>query len=177
MNLGKEQAQSDAVSQDQVDEGVQVRCTNSALGYEWTGSSQAKLEEHLKSEDGCLWPDIECPNRCISGCDDNGKELIVTMKRKNLKEHLEQDCLNQTYECECGLKDTYSRIVNEHQLKECHEEYIPCKNGCNSKIKGKEMDAHQRVCPELVIECPYARIGCDKREIRQCELIAHLHSD
>lgn len=35
------------------------------------------------------------------------------------------------------------------------------------------MDAHQCVCPELVVECPYARIGCDKRKIRQCE----LHSD
>ena len=171
-----EQVQSDTVPQDQIDENVQVRCSNSAQGCEWTGS-QAKLDEHLKSEDGCLWADVECPNRCISGYDDNGKELFVIMNRKSLQEHLEKECLYRIYECECGMKDTYSKIVNEHQLKECSEWYVPCDNGCNSKIKRKEIDTHQRVCPELVVECPYARIGCDKREIKQCELIAHLHSD
>ena len=171
-----EQVRSDTVSQDQIDVGVQVRCSNSAQGCEWIGS-QAKLDDHLKSEGGCLWADVECPNRCISGYDDNGKELFVTVKRKSLKEHLEEECLHRIYECECGMKDEYSKIVNEHQLKECREWYIPCENGCNSKIKRKEIDAHQRVCPELVVECPYARIGCDKGGIRQCELIAHLHSD
>ena len=171
-----EQVRSNTVSEDQIDQGVQVRCSNSAQGCEWT-DSQAKLDEHLKSEGGCLWADVECPNRCISGYDDNGKELFVTVKRKSLKEHLEEECLHRIYECECGMKDKYSKIVNEHQLKECREWYVPCENGCNSKIKRKDIDAHQCVCPELVVECPYARIGCDKGEIRQCELIAHLHSD
>ena len=158
-----------------MDECVQVRCCNSVLGCKWTGS-QANLEEHLKSEDGCLWVDVECPNRCISGYEDNGKEIFVTVKRKCLKEHLEKECLRRVYECECGMKDEYSKIVNEHQPIDCCEWYTPCKNGCGFKIKRKEIDAHQCVCTELIIECPYARIGCDKGEIRQCELIAHLHS-
>lgn len=171
-----EQAQSYQVSRDQIDESVQVRCSNCAQGCEWTGS-QAKLDEHLNSENGCLWADVECPNRCISGYDDNGKELFVTVKRKNLQEHLEKECLHRPYECECGMKDTYSKIVNEHQPSKCCEWYVPCENGCDSKIKRKEIDAHQRVCPDLIVECPYARIGCDKGGIRQCELIAHLHSE
>jgi TNF receptor-associated factor 4 len=170
-----EQVRNDTVSQDQMDEGDQVRCYNSALGCEWTGG-QANLEKHLKSGDGCLWADVECPNRCISGYDDNGKEAFVTVKRKCLKEHLEKECLRRVYECECGMKDEYSKIVNEHQLRDCCEWYVPCENGCNSKIKRKEIDAHQQVCTELIIECPYARIGCDRGEMRQCELIAHLHS-
>lgn len=61
------------LSQDQIDEGVQVRCSNSAQGCEWT-SSQAKPDDHLKSEGGCLWADVEFPNWCISGYDDNGKD-------------------------------------------------------------------------------------------------------
>ena len=163
------------MSQDQMEECAQVRCCNSVLGCEWTGS-QANQEEHLKSEDGCLWADVECPNKCISGYEDNGKEIFVTVKRKCLKEHLEKECLRRVYECECGMKGEYSKIVNEHQLIDCREWYAPCENGCNLKIKRKEIDAHQCVCTELIVECPYARIGCDKREIRQCELIAHLHS-
>lgn len=129
-----EQVQSDTVSQDLIGESVQVRCSNSAQGCELTGS-QTKLDEHLKSEDGCLWADVECPNRCISGYDDNGKELFVIVNRKSHQEHLEKEYLHRIYECECGMKNTYSKIVNEHQLKECSEWYVSCDNGCNSKIK------------------------------------------
>ena len=171
-----EQAQSDPVSQDQIlDEDVKVRCSNSAQGCEWTGT-QIKLNEHLKSEGGCLWADVECPNRCVSGYDDdNGKEIVVTVKRKSLKDHLEQECLNRPYECECGMKDTYSRIVNEHQMTECCEWFVDCENRCNTKMKRKEVAAHQHTCPELIVECPFVRIGCDIGRIRQGELIAHLH--
>ena len=78
---------------------LKIKCSNHAEGCQWTGELEA-LKAHLKSDKGCGFVIIRCPNRCIRTC-----------LRKDLDKHL-SECSLRPYQCEhCGLIDTYQGIT------------------------------------------------------------------
>ena len=162
---------------DDLVKNVTVKCHNCDRGCRWVGR-HAEVEEHIRSENGCLCADVECPNRCISHYDGGGREVIMTVRRKHLKHHLDKECLLRPHECDyCGLRDTYSKIVNEHQMKDCPEYLVLCENACAAKIKRKDLEAHYRRCPEHIVECPFFKLGCREDMLRRCDLNDHLSTD
>ena len=158
---------------------LKIRCCHHEHGCEWMGELGA-LKAHLKSESGCGFVMVECPNKCSM--------RAHTMLRKDLKKHLTQHCYLRPYICEyCGLKDTYAAITGFRQRSlsdngyfghqaTCPEVPLICPNKCGPrKIKRKDMDCHRSKCPNERVECTFAEAGC-KGVIRRCQLEDHMTS-
>ena len=160
---------------------LKIRCSNHGEGCRWTGELRA-LKKHLESDNGCGFVMVECPNKCL---DFDG---IVEIKRKDVHDHLTQDCNRRAYQCRfCGLKDTYEIITgghmslvdrdldgySGHQAK-CPEAPLICPNECGAdKIKRKDMKSHCSQCPQEPVECPFAEAGC-KIDVRRHQFDNHM---
>ena len=163
---------------------LKIRCSNHVKGCHWTGELGA-LKAHLKSEKGCSFAMVECPNKC------NNFGRIFILERKLLNSHLANGCYLRPYKCIfCGLKDTYQAITGGgfvspisfsdyfggHQAT-CPEVPLTCPNKCGSRnIKRKDMDSHRSKCPQEPVECPFAKAGCEGIVLR-CELNDHMASN
>ena len=84
-----------------------VKCVNHSEGCEWTGEL-GEIEYHLESDDGCGFVTVTCPNKCSilkltshhkSRQRLKGKARYHTMKRKDLDEHLTNECYLRPYQC------------------------------------------------------------------------------
>ena len=191
---------------------LKIRCSNRGEGCQWTGEL-GELGRHLESANaGCGYVEVACPNNCritysrayseesLNVFEKSWTirmiEVAVTMKRKDLEEHLSQCCYLRPYQCEfCGLEDTYEAITGnrcppsdnddsdysdeeedcyEGHQAECPEVPLRCPNKCESSvIKRKDMKSHRSECPEEPVECPFAEAGC-KETPRRCQLENHM---
>ena len=125
----------------------------------------------------CDFTPVPCPKECKQN------DVIQRIMRKDLEEHLKEQCLNRDYECEyCGKKDTYINITDVHDRK-CEEKVIPCPNAeCTETIKRLNLKSHlEKDCQYTVISCKYEGIGCDVKMKRkdkgshEQDDKAHLH--
>ena len=109
-----------------------------------------------------------CPNKC--------KEQMIL--RKDLDEHLTEQCVNRAYKCQyCGKKDTYANITDIHDDL-CEKKPHPCPNpDCSESMQRAEIKQHlDNDCEHTVISCKYEGIGCDMKMKRK-DMGAHEQDD
>ena len=136
-----------------------VRCSNANRGCGWVGTV-GTIEKHVAT----------------CGKDDNHEVKCFT--RKEVDEHLKNDCPNRDYECQskCGEKGTYAYITEVHD-KTCKMRTLPCPNdGCDTEIQCQQVSEHVSKCPHTVIPCKYKGIGCDT-ELKREDMAAHEQDD
>lgn len=104
---------------------------------------------------------IKCVN--YSDCD-------WTNKVESLDHHLAQECPGQNVKCtnEGCTYTSIRRNVNDHKSK-CTFRPMKC-NACFAALRFLELDAHEEVCSERLIQCPF---DC-RKEIRKKNLNDHL---
>ena len=145
-----------------------MKCDNVGRSCEWEGTV-GTLEEHVAT---CNFTPVPCPKKCKQN------DAIQKIMRKDLEEHLNEQCLNRDYECEqCGKKDTYINITDVHDRK-CEEKIIPCpKTECTETMKRLNLKSHlEKDCQYTVISCKLRSIGCDVKMKRK-DMGAHEQDD
>jgi TNF receptor-associated factor 4 len=97
--------------------------------------------------------------------------------KKDLDEHLENDCPNRDHKCEyCGEEGTYATITEVHD-KICKMKPVPCPNDeCEKEIQRQQISEHVSKCPHTVIPCKYKGIGCATKMKRQ-DMPTHEQDD
>ena len=148
---------------------LRVRCSHANRGCEWVGTV-GTIEKHVTT---CGFTLVPCPKQCK---DDNNEVICFT--RKEVDEHLKNDCSNRDYECQskCGEKGTYAYITEVHD-KTCKMKILPCPNdGCDTEIQRQQVSEHISKCPHTVIPCKYKGIGCDT-ELKREDMAAHEQDD
>lgn len=110
---------------------------------------RCKLNEHLTK---CPKLVVKCPNH------ENGCSTMI--RRENLEEHC-LTCPKRHHVCpHCKLQGSYDFIVGEHTV-ECTEIRVTCSTPlCKERIRQHDVKQHLKVCPKVVVSCPYYDIGC-----------------
>ena len=144
-------------------DSLTIHCTNKEEGCQWIGEVRS-LKDHLVSANGCDYVEVKCTNGCTDSTILSIQLQLVSMKRKDLDNHLKNDCPLRPYQCEhCGHKNTYhkitgneaTRILGLHHYAQCLEFPLECPNRCGVKdIKRKNMAKHRSHCPEEEVKCP-----------------------
>lgn len=101
----------------------------------------------------------ECPFRiveCLLKCG-------LTLRLNQMEEHIQNDCPKTIIPCKnkCGLQIEKCEI-DRHINQDCPLEIIDCPNkgeslfeeGCQVRLKRKEMDSHKGVCSYRRVYCP-----------------------
>ena len=147
---------------------LQVKCSNVDRECKWVGTV-GTLEAHMVT---CEFTLFFCPKECK---DDENK--IAHFMRKDLHNHLENDCPNRDHKCEyCGEKGTYAHITQVHD-DTCEKKIVPCPNaGCTKTIQRKKVKRHLAKCVYSEIPCKYQRLGCDVKMMRR-DMPAHEEDD
>ena len=124
------------------------------------------LEDH---EAKCSLVLLPCPNKCKG--DQNH------FMRKDLDQHVANECPNRDYTCEhCGQKGMYVMITGYHDLR-CPEKIVPCpKKGCDVKVKRQEVRKHDKECLYTTVPYKYENIGCKIVPIRK-DVAVHEEDD
>ena len=132
------------------------------------GAKSIKRNDMSAHRDECPEETIRCPNKCGF--------YRESIKRKDLPDHLSNECYLRKYKCEyCGRVDTYEKITGERNrtfrqahYDTCREYPLECPNTCWSlTIKRKDMSAHRDKCPEEPMECPFKEAGCETKLVRR----------
>ena len=153
---------------DAIDDGVndfQVLCLHHAKGCEWRGHL---LHEPQHREERCGYEEIECERQEI-GCE-------VVDERRHMKKHIEEECAHREVPCEyCGdFQQIWKMALH---LISCPEYPVACVNDCCVKgLLRKNIDSHQKVCPEAVVDCPFAEMGCQEGQLKRKDIESHTTS-
>ena len=136
---------------------LEVYCSLSERGCDWTGPLSA-LEQHVDSEKGdCEFIDTDCPD-----CGEN-------VPKNSLKLHLERECFEREYSCPfCNYKGSYRHVSSEHS-EECPYVPIQCPNRCGVTCERDTFDSHMLMCPLQTVECEFAFAGCKNEFQRDFE--------
>ena len=148
---------------------LRVKCSNANRGCEWVGTV-GTIEKHVAT---CGFTLVPCPKQCK-----DDKNEVKCFTRKEVDDHLKNDCPNRDYECQskCGEKGTYAYITEVHD-KTCKMRILPCPNdGCDTEIQRQQASEHVSKCPHTVIPCKYKGIGCDT-ELKREDMAAHEQED
>ena len=142
---------------------LQVRCTNSERGCQWTGTV-GTLDHHIAS---CQFALVPCPNKCVE--DKGAGELLLI--RKHLDQHLKTKCPKRAYDCpHCGEKGTFAIITEDHD-QVCEKKIVACPNkgsGCSlSMERGKTQEHVSSDCEYTEVACVYESLGCGVRMLRK----------
>ena len=93
---------------------------------------------------------------------------IAKFLRKNLKDHLTNDCPRRQYKC------PYCQETGEHEerttthLETCPKVKVPCPNHqCIDKITRCDVKAHRSRCEYEPVPCKYAKVGCKEKPLRK----------
>ena len=147
---------------------MSVKCENVETGCEWKGTV-GTLADHLKT---CGFTMLPCSKECK---DEDGK--VNCFMRKDLDQHLAEDCPNRDYECQyCEEKGTYATI--QVHDKTCEKKILPCTNDdCSKGMERQQLYHHvQFECEFTVVKCKYSNIGCNV-ELKRKDVEAHEQDD
>ena len=136
---------------------LKVNCPLATRGCKWNAILN-ELDKHL---DVCREFIIECKYDCG-----------VIIKRCELNNHCNNECLNREVSCEHCRSMIMYKEFNQH-FKGCPEFPLLCPNNCATSWKRKQIDSHiETDCPNTVVECRYERFGC-KQVVKRCEMEEH----
>ena len=148
-------------------ESFRILCSNHNKGCEWIGELR-DLDGHLKSDEGCAYYEVDCPNKCSAGEQDCTK-----IQRMNLQGHLSHHCELRKITCQYCNQIMAMKNYPSHQLT-CKMFPMECPNQCGEQgLVRKSVKTHQEVCKLEVIACSYAQAGCEEKVTRQ-DMNKHL---
>ena len=130
-----------------------MSCANE--GCQWVGEL-GSLETHLKT---CEYTTIPCTNECKHN---------DQIRRKDLDDHLTNDCPRRQYECpHCQKMGEHQERTTAH-LDACLKVKVPCPNEpCSITIPRDNITSHLSVCSYQRVRCKYAAVGCKQRPPRK----------
>ena len=140
-----------------------MKCDNVERGCE-KEETLGTLEEHVAV---CQFTPVPCPKQC----------KIVLLLRKDLDNHINNECPNRDCECEyCGENGTYANITQIHSAV-C-EKIVPCPNeDCTGTMKYHMIEDHvEDDCEYTEVSCKYANVGCDVK-LKRKDMRAHEEDD
>lgn len=117
-------------------------------------TTYSKFNKHLSE---CPYGIVDCSNKCRE-----------QFKRKDLEQHLEEECENRIIACDlCQTEGEYHEIVGVH-TKVCPDVSIHCPNKCGAfNIKRKNVQSHRQKCKLEIVQCPFIEVGCNLSLTRQ----------
>ena len=129
---------------------------------DWQGLL-CELDHHLESD--CSFIPTRCPYA------KNGCRLKIQLR--NVDSHAET-CPYQHVVCQvCNRNGICLGDMTDH-LEVCEMVLVNCKNGCPESHLRCDTHAHEAVCPEALIICPFVRHGCnDIKEMTRRENDVH----
>ena len=144
-----------------------VQCSFKDRGCGWSGQL-AHLKSHMslgQQHGQCKHVTVKCPNKC---------EMMLL--RKDMKKHVNEECGHRPFTClYCGHKSVYSDIITNHYLK-CVNYPVTCPHNCDkTEMKRSELSFHLKICPNVVVPCPYNDLGC-KETMKRCDVMKHVES-
>ncbi|CAB4044037.1 TNF receptor-associated factor 3-like, partial [Paramuricea clavata] len=84
------------------------------------------------------------------------------IKRSLLGEHLKEECLYRSVQCENCQEALPFASVEKHIKENCQAAPLTCEYCQLTNIPRKEMRRHQtEECEEIDVECDFKSIGCD----------------
>ena len=122
-----------------------VYATDSIPACEWHGLLN-KLDDHLSAD--CVLLPVLCSNE---GC----SEVIP---RHDLPTHLASECGYRSTQCEHCLNPVQVNSYETHNTS-CGKVALTCKD-CGDHYIREDQTAHDEVCPDKLVTCPFARHGC-----------------
>ncbi len=144
--------------------GLKIQCTLKAKGCQWRGELE-KLDNHIKSDDGCGFIKVVCPNnpQILSFFDISCPEIF----RKDLQEHTSNKCEFRSVICTyCKEKQQYFYQLDYHHTW-CPQYPLPCPNKCGVvNIPRESLSTHHDKCPLEPVKCPFAEAGCQTKLTR-----------
>ena len=168
-----------------------TRCPEYPLKCSYECGAKVKRKDMIAHLEKCSEELVGCPNKCaasrVSAFFVSTRHEIRELKRKDLPNHLSNECYLRDYKCEhCGHVDTYDKItgikrpthtlswffldddeIHSHYDK-CSEYPLKCPNECGAEaIKRKDMSAHRDECPEEPMVCPFKEAGCETKLVRR----------
>ena len=125
---------------------IRVKCPLERRGCVWKGNI-GEIDVH---SDECMEYVVHCSNLCG-----------VNLKRYELMNHCENECLNRIVNCiHCKIAIAYKDIENHYEL--CLEFSLVCPNECLRNLIRKELESHiEKECPNTLVACPYKEMGCE----------------
>ena len=148
-------------------ESFRILCSNHNKGCEWIGELR-DLDGHLKSDEGCAYFEVACPNKCSAGTKDCTK-----IQRMNLQVHLKYHCELRKVTCQYCNQIIIAKNYPRHQLT-CIMFPMECPNQCGEQgLVRRSVKTHREVCKLEVIACSYAQSGCEEKVTRQ-DMNKHL---
>ncbi len=132
---------------------LKVSCNNKGNGCTWVGEL-GSLEAHRTE---CVFSEVSCPNNCST-------QLL----RRDVRSHVESECPQRDYTCPlCDKQGKYCDITTTH-VEQCPNFVVRCPNtGCSTDMKRCEVSKHRRTCPNEVVKCSYAKVGCKEEMVRE----------
>ena len=157
-----------AYENDAIDDGVndfKVLCFHHRKGCEWSGHL---LHEPQHRQEKCGYAEVKCENWRI-GCG-------VVDERRHMKKHMEEKC--ELREVACKYCGQFQRVhMMPLHIPICPDHPVACINGCQVKgLLRKNADSHQEVCPEAVVDCPFAEMGCNEKYLMRRDVQSHTTS-
>ena len=137
---------------------LKVKCDNLDNGCQWVGELRS-LEEHVLN---CVYTLLPCTNECTK------QKEIVTVYRKDLNNHLANECPRRQYRCpKCKLVGEYKERTTVH-LETCPKVKVQCPNAqCLVSRHRCDIVAHRSTCEYEKVACKYAELGCEVRPLRK----------
>uniref|UniRef100_A0A6A7G6C5 TNF receptor-associated factor 6-like n=2 Tax=Hirondellea gigas TaxID=1518452 RepID=A0A6A7G6C5_9CRUS len=119
------------------------------------------LQPHIQA---CNYQVVLCPNQCAS-----------TVLCGELQQHLMETCALRPTKCQlCSAMYT----LDKEQLHRavCGDVKVNCES-CGEMVRRSQHTTHLTTqCPEAVISCHYAELGCSKKLKRSC-MEEHMNQD
>ncbi|XP_065176287.1 TNF receptor-associated factor 3-like [Sycon ciliatum] len=138
---------------------LKVKCPNADCN--WSGSLKDWLGIHNNT---CDYELIRCVHR----------ECGMRFLRRDKAKHADLDCKHRMLPCRRCKKPVPAVLMKQHGESECVAGKVTCPMKCGRKLLQRSMlEDHVKKCPLSTMDCPYARVGCQKKVLRQ-ELKQHL---
>ena len=120
--------------------------------------------------ENCNYGLIPCPNECKI------HNVVMIVLRKDLDNHLANDCPNRQYRCPHCNKLGEIEQSSKH-LETCPKVMIQCPNEqCEDKFERSTLALHRYKCTFENVPCKYAELGCEERPLRK-DLKTHEEDD
>ncbi len=122
------------------------------------------LDAHLQSCDYALLP---CTNECKIDTDTDNE--IPKFLRKDLEDHLTNDCPRRQYKCpHCQETGEHEEWTTTHILETCPKVEVSCSNDeCQVSVYRCELSTHYSVCDFKYVACKYKEFGCEIEHFRK----------
>ena len=150
--------------------GATVYCPNYHFGCSWVNGF-GRVAQHLAAD--CEFEGKKCPH----------SECNEVVPKKLLESHTSKVCLWRHAVCPCcgknytvrSCKDlwlpvqlTYHDIITDHRHN-CHLWPARCPNSCDPYLTLGRLRVYKHVeeCPQTVIDCKFAGMGCKERRKRK----------